>query len=65
MEYKKTNDNYIIFLLSADFFKFVAKVNAPVCDPVSVCGHFFIFSSVDAEANDKKPYGNYYKHYPE
>ena len=29
--------------------------NAPVRDPVSVCGHFFILSSID-EANDKKPY---------
>ena len=29
------------------------KVNAPVCDPVSVYGHFFIYSSIDA-ANDKK-----------
>ena len=30
-----------------------AKVSAPVCDPVSVCGHFLIFPSID-EANDKK-----------
>ena len=27
-------------------------INAPVGDPVSVCGHFFIFLSID-EANDK------------
>ena len=40
------------------------KVNSPVCDPVSACGHFFIFSSID-EVNDKKPYDNHYKHYPE
>ena len=40
------------------------KVNAPVCDPVSGCDHFFIFSSID-EANDEKPYDNHYKHYPE
>ena len=38
--------------------------NAPVCDSVSVCGRFLIFSSVD-EANDGKPYDNHYKHYPE
>ena len=37
----------------------VNKVNAPVCDPVSVYGHFFIISSID-EANDKKPYDNHY-----
>ena len=43
---------------------FESKVNASVCDPVSVCGYFFIFSSID-EANDKKPYDNHYKHYPE
>ena len=42
----------------------VYKINAPVCNPVSVCGHFFIFSSFD-EANDKKPYDNDYKHYLE
>ena len=40
------------------------KVHAPVCDPILVCGHFFIFSYID-EANDKKPYDNHYKHYPE
>ena len=40
------------------------KVNAPVCEPLSVCGHFFIFSAID-EANDKKLYDNHYKHYPE
>ena len=41
------------------------KVNATVCDPVSVCGRrFFIFLSVD-EANDKKAYDNHYKHYPD
>ena len=40
------------------------KVNAPVCDPVSVCGNFFIFSFID-EADDEKPYDNHYKHYPE
>ena len=34
-------------------YEFKIKVNVPVCDPVSVCGHFFIFSSID-EANDKK-----------
>ena len=43
---------------------FWSKVNAPFCDPVSVCGHFSIFSSID-EANDKKSYDNQYKHYPE
>ena len=37
---------------------FPRKVNAPVC------GHFLIFSSIH-EANDKKPYDNPYKHYPE
>ena len=40
----------------------ITEVN--VCDPVSGCGHFFIFSYID-EANDKKPYDNHYKHYPE
>ena len=40
------------------------KVNAAVYDPVSVCGHFFIFSSID-EANDEKLYDNHYKRYPE
>ena len=39
-------------------------VNVPVCDPFLVCRHFFIFSSID-QANDKKPYDNHYKHYPE
>ena len=32
------------------------KVNAPDCDPVSVCGHFSYFHS---------PCDNHYKHYPE
>ena len=40
------------------------NVNASVCDPVSGCGHFFTFSSID-EANDEKPYDNHYTHYPE
>ena len=40
------------------------KVNAPVYDPGSVCGHFFIFSSID-EANDEKPYDNHHENYPE
>ena len=35
-----------------------SKANATVCDPVSVCGRFFIFSSID-KANDKKPYDNH------
>ena len=42
----------------------ISKVNAPVCDLVSVCGHFFMFSSID-EAGDEKPYDNHYKHVPE
>ena len=39
-------------------------MSAPVCNSVSVSGHFFIFSSID-EANHKKPYDNDYKHHPE
>ena len=57
--YLHTSPTGIFFLFL--FFYFLIKVNAPVCDPVSVCGYFFIFSCID-EANDKISYDNNYTH---
>ena len=56
----RTRFQFPLFAIHSDT---LGKVNAPVCNPVSMCGHFFIFSSID-EANGKKPYDNHYKNYP-
>ena len=39
------------------FIDIFYKVNVPVC------GHLFIFFSINV-SNDEKPYDNFYKHYP-
>ena len=58
----QTSSKFIVDRLKCiDAFLLEGKINAPVCDPVSVCGDFFIFSSIN-EANDKKTYDNHYKH---
>ena len=52
------------------FFKILIKIyplthkeNVPVFEHVPVCGHLFIFVSINI-SNDKKPYDNLYEHYP-
>ena len=62
--YRFANNFLILLLCKINIFDILNKVNAPVCDPVSVCGHFLIFSFID-KVNDKKLYDNHYKHYPE